>query len=112
MKSKDLINIIQEEIAVVFEKRKKKKKKKGSESLHKWFKRDPDGGGPKKSGGWVDCNTCRKDKKTGRRKCKPCGRKKEKKDPSILHADLLHHNVESGASGAKNQNVVKRGKLT
>ena len=25
-------------------------------------------------GGWVDCNTCRKDKKTGKKKCSPCGR--------------------------------------
>ena len=32
-----------------------------------------------KGGGWVDCNTCRKDKKTGRKKCKPCGRKEGSK---------------------------------
>ena len=35
------------------------------ESLHKWFKRK---GAPGKTGGWVDCNTCRDGK------CKPCGR--------------------------------------
>jgi hypothetical protein len=29
---------------------------KQKESLHKWFKRQ---GAPGKSGGWVDCNTCR-----------------------------------------------------
>ena len=27
----------------------------------------------------MDCNTCRKDKKTGRKKCKPCGRQKGEK---------------------------------
>ena len=37
------------------------------ESLHKWFKRQ---GAPGKTGGWVDCNTCRNGK------CKPCGRQK------------------------------------
>lgn len=71
MTRKELTQIIQEEIKVVFE-----KKKSGSLSLKKWFEQDPDGAGPKSSGGWVDCNTCRKDKKTGRKKCKPCGRKK------------------------------------
>jgi hypothetical protein len=45
-----------------------KEKDKG---LHGWFQRQ---GGPGKSSGWVDCNTCRKDSKTGRKKCKPCGR--------------------------------------
>jgi hypothetical protein len=37
------------------------------ESLNKWFKRQ---GAPGKTGGWVDCNTCRNGK------CKPCGRAK------------------------------------
>ena len=41
------------------------------EGLRKWFGRK---GEPGKKGGWVDCNTCRKDKKTGRKKCSPCGR--------------------------------------
>ena len=45
------------------------------ESLHKWFKRS----GPKgKEGGWVDCNTCRKNK-DGKTVCKACGRKKGEK---------------------------------
>ncbi|UCG92146.1 MAG: hypothetical protein JSV97_00110 [candidate division WOR-3 bacterium] len=63
-------------------KRKKRKKKKaGTESskessLRDWFGRK---GAPGKKGGWVDCNTCRKDKKTGRKKCKPCGRQKGEK---------------------------------
>ena len=41
-----------------------KEKEKG---LHGWFERQ--------GGGWVDCNTCKKDSETGRKKCKPCGRK-------------------------------------
>ncbi len=60
---KDLKEVIQETILE-------------DESLHKWFKRQ---GASGKEGGWVDCNTCRKDKKTGRLKCKPCGRKKGEK---------------------------------
>jgi len=46
------------------------------ESLRKWFSRQ---GSKGKEGGWVDCNTCRKDPKTGRKKCKPCGRKEGEK---------------------------------
>jgi hypothetical protein len=46
------------------------------ESLHKWFKRTGPSGGEK---GWVDCNTGRKDKKTGKMKYKACGRKKGEK---------------------------------
>ena len=45
------------------------------ESLYKWFKRQ---GAPGKSGGWVDCNTCRRDK-SGKKKCKSCGRKEGEK---------------------------------
>jgi hypothetical protein len=41
------------------------------EDLRKWFGRK---GAPGKKKGWVDCNTCRKDKKTGRKKCSACGR--------------------------------------
>ena len=41
------------------------------ESLNKWFKRN-------KGQGWVDCNTCRKNK-DGKVKCKSCGRKKGEK---------------------------------
>jgi len=57
------------------EARKKKKKKDLSkekeEGLHGWFARQ---GGKGKSKGWVDCNTCRTNKDTGRKKCKSCGR--------------------------------------
>ncbi len=59
----------------------KKKKKAGTESskessLRDWFGRK---GAKGSSGGWVDCNTCRKDKKTGRKTCKSCGRQKGEK---------------------------------
>ena len=58
-----------------------KKKKAGTESskessLHDWFGRK---GAKGKSKGWVDCNTCRKDKKTGKKTCKSCGRQKGEK---------------------------------
>jgi len=44
--------------------------KEKSQGLHGWFSRK----GGEGSSGWVDCNTCRKDPDTGRKKCKPCGR--------------------------------------
>ena len=74
-----LLQIIQEEYRAVLT--EKKKKKAGSESskesnLRDWFKRK---GGKGSSSGWVDCNTCRKDKKTGRKKCSSCGRKSGEK---------------------------------
>ena len=54
------------------EKKRKLTKKPGSEtSLRDWFKRK---GAKGSKSGWVDCNTCRKDKKTGRKKCSACGR--------------------------------------
>lgn len=56
-----------------------KEKKSG---LHGWFQRQ---GGKGSSQGWVDCNTCRKDPKTGRKRCKSCGRgdgEKRSKYPS------------------------------
>ena len=49
---------------------------KEKEGLRKWFSRQ---GAKGKSKGWVDCNTCRKDKKTGRKTCKSCGRKEGEK---------------------------------
>lgn len=60
-------------------KRKKKNKKleegtfdkEKSQGLHGWFARQ---GGKGKEKGWVDCNTCRSDPKTGRKTCKSCGR--------------------------------------
>jgi len=43
--------------------------KEKSQGLHGWFSRRGGGG----SKGWVDCNTCRKNK-SGRKTCKACGR--------------------------------------
>jgi hypothetical protein len=49
--------------------------KEKSQGLHGWFSRK----GGEGSQGWVDCNTCRKNKETGRLKCKPCGREEGEK---------------------------------
>ena len=49
---------------------------KGKETVRTGFKRQ---GAPGKTGGWVDCNTGRKDPKTGKMKYKPCGRQKGEK---------------------------------
>ena len=78
-----LLQIIEEEYQAVLAEKKKLTAKPSSESsLKDWFGRK---GAPGKKGGWVDCNTCRKDKKTGRKKCSPCGRsggEKRSKYPS------------------------------
>ena len=66
--------IIKEEISLLNEKTDYSKEK--DKGLHGWFERQ---GGKGKSSGWVDCNTCRKDSKTGRKKCKPCGREEGEK---------------------------------
>jgi hypothetical protein len=58
----------QEESAELEEKKDFSKEK--SQGLHGWFARRGGRGGK----GWVDCNTCRKDPKTGTKKCKSCGR--------------------------------------
>ena len=60
----------------VYEAKKTDYSKEKEKGLHGWFERQ---GSKGKSKGWVDCNTCRKDKKTGRNKCKPCGRKEGEK---------------------------------
>jgi len=52
----------------IWEKKDFSKEKK--QGLHGWFARRGGKGGK----GWVDCNTCRKDPKTGTKKCKACGR--------------------------------------
>ena len=76
--SRDRIKeLVEAEIAKIDEKKKKKKKRKltskpsSETNLGDWFKRK---GAKGSKGGWVDCNTCRKDKKTGRKTCKACGR--------------------------------------
>lgn len=50
--------------------------KEKSRGLKGWFDRQ---GGKGKSKGWVDCNTCRTNPKTGRKTCKSCGRQKGEK---------------------------------
>jgi hypothetical protein len=76
------VEIVKEGITIhISEILDEKKKKAGTESskessLRDWFKRK---GAKGKTGGWVDCNTCRKDKKTGRTKCKACGRQEGEK---------------------------------
>ena len=75
----ELLEVIIEEVQKYLDEKKKKKpdfKKEKESGLHGWFSRQ---GGKGKSKGWVDCNTCRKDKKTGRKTCKTCGRQKGEK---------------------------------
>ena len=87
---KDMEDVIQHEAGDYIEKtglEEAKKKKAGTESskessLHDWFGRK---GAKGKKKGWVDCNTCRKDKKTGKKTCTACGRgegEKRSKYPS------------------------------
>lgn len=59
----------------VYETKKTDFSKEKSQGLHGWFSRK----GGEGSSGWVDCNTCRKNPKTGRKKCKPCGRQEGEK---------------------------------
>ena len=75
--SRDRIrDLVETEIAKLDEKRKLTKKPGSETSLRDWFKRKGEKGG---KSGWVDCNTCRKDKKTGRKKCSACGRSGDEK---------------------------------
>ena len=96
-KKEHLQAIVQDELTQVLQERKQNslqdiiyytlfevlnEKKNLDEDLRKWFGRK---GAPGKKKGWVDCNTCRKDKKTGRKKCSACGRssgEKRSKYPS------------------------------
>jgi len=66
------------EVDKLYEAKKRKLTSKASSetNLRDWFKRK---GAKGSTGGWVDCNTCRKDSKTGRTKCKPCGREEGEK---------------------------------
>lgn len=61
---------------LITEKRKLTSKPGSESNLRDWFKRK---GAKGSTGGWVDCNTCREDKKSGRTKCKPCGRQEGEK---------------------------------
>ena len=77
-----LDEMIDEEIKNFFEEEQIEEKKKPDfekekeSGLHGWFSRQ---GGKGKSKGWVDCNTCRKDEKTGKKTCKTCGREEGEK---------------------------------
>jgi hypothetical protein len=62
-------NFSNDEETLLDEKRDFSKEKE--EGLHGWFSRQ---GAKGKSKGWVDCNTCKTDKETGRKTCKSCGR--------------------------------------
>jgi len=70
---RDLYEISDEFIEALEEGTFDKEKK---DSLKGWFDRQ---GAKGKSKGWVDCNTCRKNPKTGRKTCKTCGRQKGEK---------------------------------
>ena len=117
---KRLDKIIQEEVEafLMMEKKKKKKKakkkvktdfsKEKDKGLHGWFERQ---GGKGKSKGWVDCNTCRKDKKTGKKTCKTCGRQegeKRAKYPSCRPTPAACGSKGKGKSWGKKS--AKKGK--
>ena len=78
LKEEEILNMLKEELESFLDEKKKKAGTESSKesSLHDWFGRK---GAKGKSSGWVDCNTCRKDKKTGRKTCKSCGRKEGEK---------------------------------
>ena len=79
LSEQEIAKLVAEELEATLEEEKKKKpdfKKEKESGLHGWFSRQ---GGKGKSKGWVDCNTCRTDKKTGKKTCKTCGRQKGEK---------------------------------
>ena len=69
-------NLSRERIRELVEAEFAKLNENDSEGLRKWFGRKGEKGS---KSGWVDCNTCRKDKKTGRKKCSACGRESGEK---------------------------------
>lgn len=77
--------------------------KEKEQGLHGWFARQ---GGEGKSQGWVDCNTCRTDKETGRKKCKPCGRKEgeNRKYPACRPTPSACGTPKKGKSWGKKSN--------
>ena len=75
LSEEDLAEIVYDEMGKYIEEKTDYSKEKES-GLHGWFSRQ---GGKGKSKGWVDCNTCRTDKKTGKKTCKSCGRKEGEK---------------------------------
>ena len=91
----------------VEEKKKKtdfsKEKKSG---LHGWFSR---AGGKGKSKGWVDCNTCRKDKKTGKKTCKSCGRSSGEKRAKYPHCRPTPSDCGTSKKSGKKSKAGKKG---
>ena len=75
LSEEELADIVYEEMEKYIQEKTDYSKEKES-GLHGWFSRQ---GGKGKSKGWVDCNTCRTDKKTGKKTCKSCGRKEGEK---------------------------------
>lgn len=73
--TQEIFQILAEELQTLLEKKKPDFKKEKESGLHGWFSRK---GGPEGSG-WVDCNTCRTDKETGKKTCKTCGRQEGEK---------------------------------
>ena len=76
-----------------------KEKKSG---LHGWFSRR----GGEGSKGWVDCNTCRKDPETGKKKCKPCGRQEgeDRKYPACRPTPSACGTPKKGSHWGKKSN--------
>ena len=100
----DIEKIVKEEIDALKESNLEEKKKKTDYSkekesgLHGWFSR---AGGKGKSKGWVDCNTCRKDKKTGKKTCKSCGRKEGEKRSKYPACRPTPSDCGTGGKGKK-----------
>jgi hypothetical protein len=89
------------------EKKKKTDYSKEKDSgLHGWFSRQ---GGKGKSKGWVDCNTCRKDKKTGRKTCKSCGRGEGEKRAKYPHCRPTPSDCGTSKKSGKKSKAGKKG---
>lgn len=75
--AKEIEEVLAEEFEKVLQEKEKKPdfKKEKESGLHGWFSRK----GGKDGKGWVDCNTCRTDKETGKKSCKSCGRQEGEK---------------------------------
>ena len=60
LKEEEIIEMIEEELEAMLDEKKKKAGTESSKesSVRDWFGRK---GAPGNKGGWVDCNTCRKD---------------------------------------------------
>jgi hypothetical protein len=82
-------------------KEKKERKKKDLKVYTNGLKETPTAAGLKKVVAGSTAILVEKIRKLVEESANLAEEKKEKKDPSILHADLLHHNVESGVNGQK-----------